>query len=98
MIARIWHGVVPVPKSDEYLHLMRSIALPDYQRTKGNHGAWCLHRSENGLTHFQMLTFWDDIIAIKRFAGEDYTRAKYYDFDPEYLIELEERVQHYEID
>jgi hypothetical protein len=98
MIARIWHGAVPISKSDEYLKLMLSIGLPDYQAIKGNRGAWCLHRTENGVTHFQMLTFWDDIASIQRFAGEDYTRAKYYDFDPQYLMELEERVQHYEID
>ena len=76
---------------------MQTVALPEYQATQGNRGAWCLHRTEKDLTHFQMLTFWDDIDAIKRFAGEDYTRAKYYDFDPQYLIELEPNVQHYQI-
>jgi len=39
----------------------------------------------------------DDFNAIKRFAGEDYDRARYYDFDPDYLIEMEPHVQHYEI-
>ena len=34
------------------------------------------------MTHFLNLTFWDDFDAIKRFAGEDYSRARYYDFDP----------------
>jgi hypothetical protein len=97
MIARIWHGIVPASKSGEYLELMRRIALPDYQATKGNRGAWCLYRTEGNDTHFRMLTFWDDADAITRFAGEDYTRAKYYDFDPEYLIELERHVQHYDV-
>ena len=44
MIARIWHGRVPVEKSEEYLEKMRSIGLPDYERTPGNRGAYCLHR------------------------------------------------------
>jgi hypothetical protein len=44
-----------------------------------------------------MLTFWDDTDAIKRFAGDDYNLAKYYDFDPDYLIEMEVRVRHYEV-
>jgi hypothetical protein len=30
MITRIWHGRTPAAKSDEYLHLMRTIAIPDY--------------------------------------------------------------------
>jgi hypothetical protein len=41
-----------------------------------------------------MLTFWDDVDAIKRFAGEDYEVAKYYDFDRSFLIELEPKVLH----
>ena len=87
MIARIWHGMVPVSKGDEYLDLMRGIALPEYLATRGNRGAWCLYRTEADVTHFEMLTFWDDTDAIKRFAGDDYCMAKYYDFDSDYLIE-----------
>jgi hypothetical protein len=97
MIARIWHGMVPVSKGDEYLDLMRRIALPEYLATRGNRGAWCLQRAEADVTHFEMLTFWEDTDAIKRFAGDDYSMAKYYDFDSDYLIEMEARVRHYEI-
>lgn len=97
MIARIWHGVVPTSKHQEYLDLMRRIALPEYLATRGNRGAWCLYRTEGDVTHFQMLTFWDDTDAIKRFAGDDYSLAKYYIFDPSYLLEMETCVHHYEV-
>jgi hypothetical protein len=97
MIARIWHGMVPLSKADEYLKLMQTIAVPDYRATRGNRGAWCLHRSEGDVTHFEMLTFWDDSDAIKLFAGNDYSLAKYYDFDSDYLIEMEARVRHYDV-
>jgi hypothetical protein len=97
MIARIWHGMVPVSKADEYLKLMQTIALPEYRATRGNRGAWCLYRPEEDVTHFEMLTFWDDSEAIKRFAGDDYSLAKYYDFDSDYLIEMEARVRHYDV-
>jgi hypothetical protein len=97
MIARIWHGVVPASKSAEYLELMQKFAIRDYTATPGNRGAWCLHRTQGDVTHFLNLTFWDDFDAIKRFAGKDYGRARYYDFDPDYLIEMEPHVQHYEI-
>ena len=98
MIARIWHGAVPASKGAEYLDLMRKIALPDYRATPGNRGAWCLHRTQADLVHVEMLTFWDDFAAIARFAGENYESAKYYDFDPDYLIEMEPRVRHYEVE
>jgi len=97
MIARIWHGRVPLEKSEEYLEKMRSVALPDYERTLGNRGAYCLHRVDGTLAYFQMLTFWDDIDAIKRFAGEDYHQARYYDFDDDFLVEKEPFVLHYEV-
>jgi heme-degrading monooxygenase HmoA len=97
MIARIWHGIVPTSKSAEYLELMQKFAVRHYTATQGNRGARCVHRTEGGVTHFVNLTFWDDFDAIKRFAGEDYDRTRYYDFDPDYLIEMEPHVQHYEI-
>ena len=97
MIARLWHGMVPVSKADEYLGLMRRIALPEYLATRGNRGAWCLYCTEAGVTLFEMLTFWDDTDAIKRFAGDDFSRAKYYEVDSDYLIEKEAGVRHYEV-
>jgi hypothetical protein len=96
MIVRNWHGRVPSALTDRYLTLMREVALPDYKSTPGNLGAWCLTRREGEITHFEMLTFWTDLDAIRRFAGEDYEKAKYYDFDAEFLIEQEPQVRHYE--
>jgi hypothetical protein len=97
MIARKWHGVVPAARCEEYLKRMRKIALPDYRSVPGNRGAFCLSRTEGEVAHFEMLTFWDDVDAIKRFAGEDYELAKYYDFDRSFLMELEHQVLHYAV-
>ena len=96
MIVRNWHGRVPLAKSEAYLALMRQVALPDYKATPGNLGAWCLTRPEGDVVHFEMLTFWTDLAAIRGFAGPDPDRAKYYDFDADYLLELEPFVRHYE--
>ena|SRR5271166_1711159 len=95
MIARMWHGAAPIAKGEEYLQRMRNVALPDYRSISGNRGAFCLYRVEGDVAHFEMLTFWDDVEAIKRFAGEDFQRAKYYEFDRSFLIELEPNVRHY---
>jgi hypothetical protein len=95
MIARLWHGAVPLEKGDTYLRRMLEIAIPDYKSTSGNRGAYCLHRIDGDLAHFEMLTFWDDVDAIKRFAGEAYERAYYYDFDDDFLIEKEPLVRHF---
>jgi len=42
------------------------------------------------------VTEWTNIEAIKRFAGEDYEKAKYYPEDSGILLEFEEKVIHYE--
>ena len=97
MIARRWHGRVPAEKAEEYLKLMAEVGLPDYRSTEGNRGAWCLHRREGDVVHVEMLTFWEGKAAIRRFAGEDMAAAKYYDFDPDFLLEMEPQVLHFDL-
>lgn len=96
MIVRNWHGRVPAAKAAAYLDLMRDVAIPDYSKTPGNLGAWALSRTEGDIVHVEMLTFWTDLAAIRAFAGEDVEKAKYYDFDADYLLEMEPTVRHYE--
>jgi heme-degrading monooxygenase HmoA len=97
MITRIWHGATPAAKADVYLNLMRTVAIPDYRSIPGNQGAYALRRMEGDRAHFLMVTFWDSEEAIRAFAGSDINRAKYYDFDKEFLIEMEPFSTHYEM-
>ena len=97
MIARIWHGATLASKSDEYLNLMRTVAIPDYRSVPGNQGAYALRRVEGDTAHFLMVTFWESEAAIRAFAGDDIALAKYYDFDKDFLLELEPNSVHYEM-
>jgi heme-degrading monooxygenase HmoA len=97
MIARMWHGAVPTEKAAEYYEYLIRTGVSDYQATPGNRGVYMLQREENGVTHFNILTFWDDYDAVKAFAGEDYEKSHYYEEDTEYLLELEPFVTHYEV-
>ena len=97
MIARRWHGRVPAAKADEYLRLMAEVGLPDYRATEGNCGAWCLHRRDGEIVHVEMFTLWADLDSIRRFAGDALTKAKYYDFDSDFLLELEPEVIHFDV-
>lgn len=97
MIARLWTGRVPLEKSAQYLQRMRQIALPDYKSISGNLGAWCLHRRDGELVTVTMLTLWTDLAAIRQFAGIPEDMAKYYDFDAQFLLEMTERVQHFDV-
>ena len=97
MIARRWHGRVPASKAEEYLRLMRDVGLADYRSTEGNHGAWCLHRHDGDVVDVEMFTLWENLEAIGRFAGDDLLKAKYYDFDRDFMLELEPEVTHFEV-
>jgi heme-degrading monooxygenase HmoA len=97
MIARKWHGMVSAEKSESYHNYLIKTGLKDYASVPGNRGVFLFKRTENNITHFDTLTFWDNIAAIKRFAGENYEKARYYPKDKEYLLEFEEQVTHYEV-
>lgn len=98
MIVRIWKGEVPSAKATAYRQLMLERAVPDYRATPGNLDAWCLSRALGDRVEFTMLTRWRDMDSIRAFAGSEVERARYYDFDPDFLIAMPETVAHYEVD
>lgn len=97
MIARTWHGRVPLAKAAAYEAYLQKTGLADYQRVAGNRGVYLLRRDEDDVSHFTTLTFWDSVEAIQAFAGEEYERARYYPEDDDYLLEREPFVTHYSV-
>lgn len=99
MVARVWHGVVPLEKAESYSKYLADsdLGVRDYQRTQGNCGACLLRRVEGGNAHFLFISFWESRDAIKRYAGPDIDRARYFEYDLECLIEPEASVSHYEV-
>ena len=97
MIARTWHGRVPAAKAEEYYAYLQRTGVPDYAGTPGNRGVFIFRRTEGSVTHFLLTTLWDSVEAIKRFAGDDYTQARYYPEDDEFLLEREPHVIHYDV-
>ena len=97
MIARIWHGRTKIEDYEEYTELMITKAVPDYEKTAGFKKLSFLRNIEGNEGHFTLITYWEDIKAIKKFAGEDYNIPKYYSEDKKFLLEFENRVIHYEV-
>ena len=96
MITRIWHGKTKIEFADEYLDFLEKSGLNDYKVTPGNLGVEVLRRKENEVCHFWTVTKWNSIESIKKFAGEEYEKARYYPEDKKYLLEFEENVIHCE--
>jgi heme-degrading monooxygenase HmoA len=97
MIARIWRGRVPADKADAYHAYLLKTGVTDYRSSPGNSGAYVMCRVEEQIAHFELLTFWESVEAIKAFAGEEYEQARYYPEDDEYLLEREPHVTHFEL-
>ena len=99
MIARVWHGVVPVEKADGYGKYLSDSerGVRDYQRVPGNRGAYLLRRAEGERAHFLLVSLWDSREAIEEYAGPDIARAQYFSYDLECLSEPEPEVAHYEV-
>jgi heme-degrading monooxygenase HmoA len=97
MIARIWHGKTNIRDFDAYTELLKQKAIPDYTETKGFKGFVFLRNIMNNEGHFDLITYWENYEVIKDFAGQDIEKAKYYPEDNSFLLEFEEKVQHYEV-
>lgn len=95
-ITRIWHGVTKAKDADEYLEYLVKTGIEDYKKTEGNLGVEILRRVEDDRCRFWTVTKWDSYENIKKFAGEDYEKARYYTEDAKYLLEFEPNVIHCE--
>ena len=97
VIARIWHGRVPAALEETYHAYLLKTGVADYRATPGNRGVYVMRRVKEQVAHFELLTFWNSVEAIKAFAGDDYERARYYPEDDEFLLEREPHVTHLEV-
>jgi heme-degrading monooxygenase HmoA len=99
MILREWRGVTTTADRDAYIEYLHETGLGDYAATPGNAGVLLLSREiGEGRTEFVTLTLWQDMDAIRAFAGEDAERARYYRRDSDFLETLSPTVNHYRIE
>ena len=96
-VARIWKGRTLESKADEYEAYLNQSGISKIRATPGNLGAYVLRRTSDGKTEFVVISLWESLDAIRRFAGPDYQKAVILPKDRQYLLEVEPNVVHYEI-
>jgi uncharacterized damage-inducible protein DinB len=96
MLTRIWHGKTKKEDADIYRQYVIDSGIQDYLNTEGNLDVQIWQRDEEDITHIFAVTQWENLGSIKTFAGDDFEKAKYYSEDKKYLLELEEKVKHYQ--
>lgn len=95
MITRKWIGVVSRRNADKYAEFLSGErGIGEYRSIPGNRGAILLRRDGADTTEFELLSFWDDADAIKRYAGTEYERPHYHSDDLAVLINPAQSVEH----
>lgn len=93
-IARIWHGSTPVEMTEEYVSLAKSNCVANCEATPGNLGVTFFHETEGEMTHHTFISYWQDMEAVKRFAGEDFQRPRLFPGEERFLVKSDELVEH----
>lgn len=89
MILRTWHGRTALEDADAYERFLIERAGADYRSVEGFRKLYFTRRDQGDVSHFLLITIWESLEAVKRFAGEDPSKAKYYPEDDKYLLEKE---------
>ena len=97
MIARMWSGRTRVADADVYLDYLKATGVEAQRSVEGNLGSLVLRRVEGETAEFWVISLWESMESIQRFAGERPEVAVYFPKDEEYLLELEPQVAHYEL-
>jgi heme-degrading monooxygenase HmoA len=90
-IARIWRGRTTRERADEYEAYNYDAGIkPLIEKALG---VQTFREDRPGETEFVTISYWESVDAMSRFTGDDPTRIHHLERDPEFLIELPERVQ-----
>lgn len=97
MIARTWRGSTRVEDADTYLEYLHRTGLAAFRATPGNRGAAVFRRIADGRAQFVLVSLWESIEAVRRFAGEDEHRAVFFPEDERYLVGRDLHVDHFDV-
>ena len=97
MISRHWRGLARAQHADDYAEHLRTETFPQLRTIEGFAGAQLLKRPVEQGVEFLVVTQWDSLAAIQRFAGADAELAVVPEKVQRMMIDYERRVRHYEV-
>jgi len=96
-VARRWHGRTSASVADEYARYLYEEGVKKLRATKGNLGVQVFRQSHDEIVEFTTISYWESRDAIKAYAGKDIARTHHLPRDPQYLLELEPTVEHFDV-
>jgi heme-degrading monooxygenase HmoA len=99
MISRIWHGWTTPENADTYENLLKEEIFPGIQDRgmSGYRSIQLFRRDVGDEVEFVTVMWFDDLDAVREFAGEDYEVAVVPPKARQVLARFDERSQHYEV-
>ncbi len=101
MIARTWRGATRAEDADAYVAYLHETGLRDYRATPGNRGVLALRRLVDApggrRAEFLLISLWDDMDAVRAFAGDPPERAVFYPADDAFLLARDTVVDHFAV-
>jgi heme-degrading monooxygenase HmoA len=75
MIARIWDAQTSSPhQTQRYQQVFDTEVLSQLSGVAGFRGAYLLAREDQGAVAIRTITLFESLVAVRRFAGQDYQR------------------------
>jgi heme-degrading monooxygenase HmoA len=99
MISRIWHGFTLPENADTYEALLKREIFTgiENRHIKGYRGIQLLRREMEGKVEFVTIMWFDNLDAVREFAGDDYEVSVVPPKAQEVLAYYDARAQHYEV-
>ncbi|HJT00184.1 MAG TPA: YciI-like protein [Terriglobales bacterium] len=97
MILRMWKGQAAPEKAEKYVHHATRNVFPELRTIEGHRGAYLLRRAVNGAVEFVVLTLWDSMEAVRKFAGAKPEKAVVAPDAQALLSSFDDLVSHYEV-
>lgn len=97
MIARLWTAHATPAGATAYAGHLRAHVLPALNAVEGYAGALLLQRPLGDAVEILVITWWQSLDAISRFAGADHEEAVVADEATAVLTWYDRRVRHYDL-
>lgn len=97
MISRQWRGVARPERAQDYIRHLRTETFPALRTIPGFVDASILCRTISAGVEFQIVTKWDSIDAIVKFAGADPEASVVPPQVVEMMVEFDSRTKHFEV-
>ena len=97
VISRQWRGVAKRSDADAYVSHLQAETFPQLALIPGFLNASILRRELAEGTEFRIITTWESIKAIRRFAGENPEHAVVPEKVQRMMVTYDQTVEHYEV-